>query len=78
MEATSIQSSVHTGMNTIGLQGLRAASLNIDQNARRLAQGDISVKRMVSLNQQMFIYSINLHLMKISDDMIGEVIDVLA
>ena len=62
-------------MPAIALGGIGAASPTVDKRALRLAKGDISVKSVVPLNQQLFIYSINRHLMKIQSDRLGEVLE---
>ncbi len=78
MEASSVETSAYSTLPAVAMTGLGAASPTIDKKALRMAQGDISVKGSVPLNQQMFIYSINLHLMRISQQQSGEVFDKLA
>ena len=65
-------------MHGIALQGLRGASARMNHNAGQIARGDISVERMVSLNQELFLYSINIQLLKISDEMVGELLEIFA
>lgn len=47
-------------------------------NASHIGQGDISVERVVSLNQDFFLYSLNIQLLKISDEAVGEVLELFA
>ncbi len=65
-------------LHTAALQGLQGAAFRMSQNASQIAGGDISVERMVSLNQDQFLYSINIQLLKISDEMVGELLEILA
>lgn len=71
----SVQSISGRSIHSSALKGLRSLSTTMDPNAVRLANGDISVRHQVALNQQMFIYSINLRLLKIADDISGEILD---
>ncbi len=80
MEASSVQSSSISGalssVPAVAMGGVGSSSPTIDKKALRLAKGDISVRSSVPLNQQMFIYSINLHLMKISHQQLaGSMLD---
>ncbi len=65
-------------MHSIAMEGLRKASSNINLNANRIAEGDISVERMASLNEELFLYTINIQLLKISDEMVGELLEIFA
>lgn len=78
MEIGAFHSSSPSQMHSIAIQGLQRASSNMNLNASRIAQGDISAERMVSMHQEMFLYSINIQLLRISDEMVGELLEVFA
>ncbi len=75
MEPGPVQSISGRSIHSSALKGLRSLSTTMDPNAVRVAQGDISAKRFVPLNQQMFIYSINRHLLRIANQVAGEVLE---
>lgn len=76
MELGSVQNiSSGRSIHSSALKGLRSLSTTMDPNAVRLAAGDVTVKRYVSLNQQMFIYSINRSLTRIANEVAGEVLN---
>lgn len=67
-----------TSMLSVALQGMRSADARMQSDVARLSTGDISPGRVVSLLESSFVYSMNIQLMKISDEMTGQIIDLLA
>lgn len=63
---------------TTAVQGLEKASAQLRADFDRLNAGDISPERMASVMEASFIYSMNIQLIKIADEMTGQVIDLIA
>ena len=75
MNVNSVESSGLRSLQASALRNLRGGSSTVSKNALRSAQGEVALKRKITLSQKMFIYSINFHLAKIADRQIGEVLD---
>ena len=78
MEIGGIQGSGSYTMHNIAMAGLHRASSEINHNSNRIAEGDISAERMVTFNRELFLYSMNIQLLKISDEMLGQVLETFA
>ena len=75
MNVSSVQSGGLPSLQASALRNLRGGSSAVSKNALRSAQGEVALKRKITVSQKMFIYSINLHLAKIADKKLGEVLD---
>jgi hypothetical protein len=65
-------------MQSQAMQGMVQAQNQLARDIRKVAEGDLGVDRVVSVKESSFIYSMNIQLLKISDDMVGQVLDLLA
>lgn len=60
------------------LSGAKQAEVALVDDLQRLAAGDISVERVTGVMESSYLYSMNLQLLKLTDEMVGQVIDLLA
>lgn len=67
-----------TGLHATAAEGVRRASRGYAAEAAKLSSGKVDVATFVEAKQQTTLYSLNLKLLKMSDEMVGSVIDLLA
>jgi hypothetical protein len=64
-------------MRSTALRAAGDSVEKINKAAGRISEGDIRVENFVALKEEFLLYSINLKLIKIADEMIGQTLDIL-
>ncbi|MFO7724714.1 MAG: hypothetical protein R6V45_04110 [Oceanipulchritudo sp.] len=65
-------------LHQTAMNGAREALLKVEEESRNLSSGNLDVRSVAALDEQTTIYSINLKLLSLSDEMAGQVLDILA
>ncbi|HKJ91258.1 MAG TPA: hypothetical protein VJ960_09020 [Oceanipulchritudo sp.] len=67
-----------TSIRQTAMNGASEALRNVERETRSIASGNLDVRSVAELDQQTTLYSINLKLLAMSDEMTGQVLDLLA
>jgi len=78
MEIHGSSNPLNFDLHGASMRGAQAARTRMADHAQALGAGDIRVERVVGMQQEAHLYSINLQLLKMADEMVGQVLDLLA
>jgi hypothetical protein len=67
-----------TSIRQTAMNGANEALRKVESETRSIASGNLDVRSVAELDQQTTLYSINLKLLAMSDEMTGQVLDLLA
>lgn len=76
-----IEPTSFTGISSLqstALKGTRDSLERFNQQAEAISRGDIDAANMIGLREESLLYSMNLQLIRITDEMIGQTLDMLA
>lgn len=60
------------------MQGARQAIREVDRGATQLSSGKVDVRTVVETDQQVTLYTLNMKMISMADEMVGQVLDILA
>jgi hypothetical protein len=60
------------------MQGARQAVQEVDRGAAKLSSGNVDVRTVVETDQQVTLYTLNMKMISMADEMVGQVLDILA
>lgn len=68
----------YTDTRALSSNAMTKASQALAQETAAIAAGDVSVDRMAEVKVQQNLYTLNMQMLKMTDDMVGQVLDMLA
>lgn len=78
MEIGSALNTNYADMRTSGLMGAQAAEAKVGQAAEAISRGEIGVENMSALQTGTTLYTANLQVMRVADEMAGQVLNLRA